>query len=138
MEAKVIWSGKGLQFEGSAGHGSPLQLASALDAGQAGYRPMELLGVGLAGCTAMDVLSILQKKQQDVRDMQVLVHARSVSEHPKVWETVQIEYVITGHHIDPAAVERAMELSSTKYCPAQNMLNKVVKIDLTYRIVEVE
>lgn len=138
MEAKVIWSGNGLQFDGSAVHGSPVHLSSNLDEGQNGYRPMELLGVGLAGCTAMDVLSILQKKQQDVRDLQVLVHARAAAEHPRVWEQVQIEYLVTGHHIDPLAVERAMELSATKYCPAQNMLNKAVRIDLTYRILEVD
>lgn len=138
MEAKVVWSRQGLEFDGFAGAGLPVHLASSMDTGQAGFRPMELMGLSLAGCTAMDVLSILQKKQQDVRDLQVLVHAKAVGEHPRVWNWVQIEYLVTGKNIDPVAVERALELSSQKYCPAQNMINKAVNIELTYRIQEVE
>lgn len=138
MEAKVKWAHKGLEFDGNAGQGHQVHLASGLDVGQSGYRPMELLGVGLAGCTAMDVISILMKKKQDVVDFEVFVHARNAATHPMVWEWVQIEYVVTGRKIDPQAVERAMELSAQKYCPAQNMLNKAVNIELIYRIVEVE
>ncbi len=138
MEANVKWAQKGLEFDGNAGNGIQVHLASAMDVGQAGFRPMELLGVGLAGCTAMDVISILMKKKQDVVGFEVFVHARNADSHPKVWEWVQIEYVVTGRNIDPKAVERAMELSSQKYCPAQNMINKAVNIDLVYRIVEVQ
>ena len=138
MEARVIWNHKGLGFDGSADSGGQVHLSSLLDEGQEGFRPMELLGIGLAGCTAMDVLSILQKKQQQVEDLTVLVHARNADEHPKVWNWVQIEYVVTGSNIDPKAVERAMELSSQKYCPAQNMLGKAVNIELVYRIIDTE
>lgn len=138
MEAKVKWTQKGLEFDGNARDGVQVHLASGLVDGQAGYRPMELLGVGLAGCTAMDVISILMKKKQDVVDFEVFVHARNAETHPQVWEWVQIEYVVTGRNIDPQAVERAMELSSQKYCPAQNMINKAVDIELIYRIVDVE
>ena len=138
MEAKVGWNKQGLLFNGSAGSGGQVNLASALDTGKEGFRPMELLGIGLAGCTAMDVLSILQKKMQDVVDLEVFVHARSAGSHPQIWEWVQIEYVLTGHQIDPSAVERALELSSKKYCPAQNMLNKAVDIELVYRIIETD
>ena len=136
MEAKVIWDHKGMEFEGSAGLGGMGHLASALDEGVTGFRPMELLGIGLAGCTAMDVISILLKKKQDVIDFAVFVHTRNAEEHPKVWNWVQIEYVVTGRNINPEAVERAMELSSQKYCPAQNMINKAVNIELVYRIVQ--
>lgn len=138
MEAKVRWNQKGLEFDGTANTGGQVHLASSLDEGQAGFRPMELLGVGLAGCTAMDVISILIKKKQDVVDFEVFVHARNAGSHPQVWEWVQIEYVVTGRNIDPQAVERAMQLSSQKYCPAQNMINKAVNIELVYRIVEVK
>ena len=136
MEARVIWDHKGMQFDGCADSGSRVHLASALDEGQAGFRPMELLGIGLAGCTAMDVISILMKKQQNVLDFEVIVHTTNAEEHPKVWNWVQIEYIVTGRNIDPHAVERAMELSSQKYCPAQNMISKAVNIELVYRIVE--
>ena len=138
MTAKVTWEGRGLEFDGTASGDMNVKLASGLDEGVSGFRPMELLGVGLAGCTAMDVLSILKKKRQDVVDFEVLVHTRSAQEHPHVWEWVQIEYVISGRSIDSKAVERAMQLSSEKYCPAQNMINKAVDIELIYRIVEVE
>jgi putative redox protein len=138
MLSKVKWKGKGLEFDGSARGDTHVSLASGLDVGVAGFRPMELMGVSLAGCTAMDVISILQKKKQDVVDFEVQVHSRSAQEHPHVWEWVQIEYVVTGRDIDPKAVERALQLSSEKYCPAQNMLNKAVDIDLTYRIINAD
>jgi len=138
MEAIVKWSHRGLEFDGKAGGDVQVHLASGLDDGQAGFKPMELLGVGLAGCTAMDVISILMKKKQDVVDFEVFVHTRSAESHPHVWEWVQIEYVVTGRNLDPLALERAMDLSSQKYCPAQNMINKAVNIELVYRIVEVE
>ncbi len=97
---------------------------------------MELIAIGLAGCTAMDVISILQKKRQDVTAFETRVHARRAVEHPKVFTNIQIEYIVEGRKIDPAAVERAIELSETKYCPAQAMLAKAVKIDHTYTIRE--
>ena len=138
MVAKVVWSKHGLVFDGTAGSGGQVQLASGLDKGQPGFRPMELMGIALAGCTAMDVISILQKKQQDVVNFEVLVHTRSAETQPHVWDWVQIEYVVSGRKIDPTALERAMELSSKKYCPAQNMINKAVDIELVYKIIEVD
>ena len=138
MTVKVKWEGRGLEFDGTASRDEHVSLASGMDEGVSGFRPMELMGVGLAGCTAMDVLSILKKKRQDVVDFEVLVHTRSAQEHPHVWEWVQIEYVISGRSIDSKAVERAMQLSTEKYCPAQNMINKAVDIELIYRIVELE
>lgn len=136
MDAKVTWKNKGLLMSGTADTGSVLDMASSLDEGEAGFRPMELLALGLAGCTAIDVLSILQKKRQDVVDFEVRVHTEAASDYPRVWEVARLEYVITGREIDPKAVERAMDLSKTKYCPAQNMLNKAVEIELSYTIIE--
>jgi putative redox protein len=138
MKGKVKWEGRGLEFAGTAQSGALVSLASGLDVGVQGFRPMELMGVGLAGCTAMDVLSILNKKKQDVVDFEVLVHTRDAQEHPHVWQWVQIEYVVTGRNINPQAVERAMQLSSEKYCPAQNLIKACVEIDLIYRIIEVD
>jgi putative redox protein len=135
MDATLTWKGDGLLLEGTADDThSMVQLASALDEGQAGFRPMELMAIGLGGCTAMDVLSILKKKRQDVIDFKVIVRTQSREEHPHVWAQVHIEYIVTGKDIDPAAVERAMQLSSERYCPAQNMINKAVDINLSYTI----
>lgn len=85
---------------------------------------------GLAGCTAMDVISILQKKKQDVTHFEVKVNADRAKEHPKVFTKIGITFYVTGNEIDPVAVDRAIELSSTKYCPAHAMLGKVVPIEI--------
>ena len=138
MDAKITWKHEGLVFESTADTGGTVPLASALDKDVAGFRPMELLAMGLGGCTAMDVVSILQKKRQDIVDFEVKVYTEKAEDYPQVWTKARIEYVVTGRNIDPSAVERAMDLSRERYCPAQNMLNKAVDIELAYTIVEVE
>ncbi len=89
---------------------------------------MELIAIGLAGCTGMDVISILSKKKQKVTRFEVQVHAEKSTEHPKVFTRIEVEYIVEGEEIDRIAVERAVELSVTKYCPAQAMLMKAVPI----------
>jgi putative redox protein len=128
MDAKVTWQGR-MTFTGSADSNFPVQLGTdpAVGGDNDGLRPMELIAIGLAGCTAMDVISILQKKRQDVTGFEVRVHATRADEHPKVFTHITIEYLIEGRNLDPVAVERAMELSETKYCPAQAMLGKVAR-----------
>ncbi len=139
MEAKVTWQGR-LSFTATADTGFEIPLGADPDVGgdNDGFRPMELIATGLAGCTAMDVISILRKKQQQVTAFEVRFHADQAEEHPHVFTHILIEYLITGHNISSMAVERAIELSTTKYCPAQAMLSKAVKIDSTYRIIEAE
>ena len=138
MDTKVTWQGR-MTFTGSADSGFPVQLGTdpAVGGDNDGLRPMELIALGLAGCTAMDVISILQKKRQEVTAFDVRVHADRAEEHPKVFTHINIEYLIEGRNIDPAAVERAIELSKTKYCPAQAMLGKAAPIELTYKITEI-
>lgn len=133
MEAKVIWKGR-MSFDGSADSGFSIPLGTEPEVGgdNDGFRPMELIAVGLAGCTAMDVISILGKKKQKVSEFEVLVHAERVAEHPRVFSKIEVEYLVTGEEIDPAAVERAVELSETRYCPAQAMLSKAVS--MSYKI----
>lgn len=136
MRVALDWK-NGLSFAGRAeGSGYSLDLSADADIGGAedGFRPMELMALGLAGCTGIDVISILQKKQQDVSGFEVQVNTERREVHPKVWTHILIEYIVTGKNIDPAAVERAIQLSSEKYCPAQNMLKLAVKIDSRYEI----
>jgi putative redox protein len=137
MDAKVTWKGR-MSFSGfgKSGFTVPLGADPAVGGDNDGFRPMELIAVGLAGCTAMDVISILQKKRQDVAKFEVSVITERASEHPKVFTHIKVEYLIEGRGIDPAAVERAIDLSATKYCPAQAMLEKAVKIDHSYQITE--
>ncbi|MEW5986717.1 MAG: OsmC family protein [Chloroflexota bacterium] len=136
MEVAINWE-KGLVFSGTAARaeGDPLPPLVTLD-GHDGLKPIELVALGLVGCTAMDVISILQKKQQDVTGFEVKAHIERSADHPKVYTDVVIEYIVRGRHVNPAAVERAIELSATKYCAVQAMLSKAVPIHHTYRIVE--
>jgi putative redox protein len=139
MDAIVTWD-HGLTFVGTADSGFAVRLGAdpAVGGENDGFRPMELIALGLAGCTAMDVVSILKKKRQELTGFEVEVHAETAPEHPKVFTSIVIEYVVRGRRIDPAAVERAIELSETKYCPAQGMLARVAPIRHAYRIVEDE
>jgi putative redox protein len=139
MNASVTWS-QGMSFTGKAGSGFEVLLGADPEVGGAddGFRPLELMALSLAGCTAMDVLSILTKKRQDVIAFEVSVDAEQAQEFPKVFTRAIITYIITGHAVDEVAVLRAIELSATKYCPAQAMLGKVVPMDLVYEIHEDE
>jgi putative redox protein len=135
MDAKVVWE-QGLRFEGSAdtGYRLPLDASTSVGGSDTGFRPMELIAIGLAGCTAMDVISILMKKRQQVQSFQVEVSAKRAPEHPRVFTHFQIKYRIRGSEIDKNAVERAIELSETKYCPAQAMFDDIADIELSYQI----
>lgn len=139
MDAKVTWS-DGLTFAGTADSGFQVPLGADPEVGGAddGFRPLELILIGLASCTAMDVISILRKKRQDVTHFEVQAHAERADAHPRVFTSIKVTYTITGHAVDPAAVERAIELSETRYCPAQAMLGKVVPIEHTYTIIEAQ
>jgi putative redox protein len=137
MNAKVTWQGK-LSFTGTADSGFEVPLGSdpAVGGDNDGFRPLELMAVSLAGCTAMDVVSILQKKRQDVTDFRVEVDATRTDEHPKVITKAVIEYHVTGKGVDEKAVVRAIELSATRYCPAQSMLAQVFPMELKYFIYD--
>lgn len=139
MDARVTWNGR-MSFTGSAETGFELPIDSDPSVGgdDNGFRPMELIAIGLAGCTALDVISILKKKRQDVREFSVEVSTDRAEEHPKVFTKARILYRVTGKDIDEAAVARAVELSETKYCPAQAMLSQVMPIDHSWEIIRVE
>jgi len=139
MRAQVTWK-NGLSFEASADTGFTLPLGADSSVGGAndGFRPLELMAVSLAGCTAMDVISILRKKQQQVTGFEVKVHADQQGEHPHVFTQAVIEYHLRGQALEEAALRRAIELSALKYCPAQAMLSRVFPISLQYFIYDLQ
>jgi putative redox protein len=139
MNAEVQWKGK-LSFNGTADSGFEVPLGSYPEVGgdDDGFRPMELMALSLAGCTAMDVISILTKKRQQVNDYNVKVKTQRSSEHPKVFTAATIEYHVAGKDVDETAVRRAMELSADSYCPAQAMLAKIIPLELKYFIYDGE
>ncbi|HJT58710.1 MAG TPA: OsmC family protein [Ktedonobacteraceae bacterium] len=132
----TLETGVRFDVEASSGHHVTLD-ASEQDGGQnAGCRPIEMLLVGLAGCTGMDVISILRKKRQQVTGYEVHVRGVRAETHPMMFVEITVEHIVTGYDIHPAAVERAIELSETRYCGAGAMLGKVAHITHTFRIIE--
>ena len=137
MDSKVTWH-DGLHFTGVADSGHDIILDGDPSVGgtDLGSRPLELMLLSLAGCTGMDVISILRKKRQDVTGFEVRTHAERSGTHPKVFTAVTVEYIVTGHNIDAKAVERAIDLSENSYCAAQAMLVKALPIQHSYTIIE--
>ncbi|HSH82101.1 MAG TPA: OsmC family protein [Herpetosiphonaceae bacterium] len=128
---------EGMHFTGEA-DGVRVDLDAGEDAGGsgAGARPMRLLLLSLAGCTAMDVLSILRKKRQQVSGLRVDVDGQRVAHHPRVYSQIALVYRVRGTNINPEAVARAIELSETRYCSVMAMINEVAAITSRYEIEE--
>ncbi|MBI5474417.1 MAG: OsmC family protein [Ignavibacteriae bacterium] len=101
---------------------------------EAAPTPKELLMFAVGGCTAMDVIPILKKKRVPVENVEVIVSGTTREEHPQVFNELHVEYVVYGENINPADVERAIDLSTTKYCSVHAMLSKGVKMTHSYRI----
>ena len=123
----------GMHFVGDAG-GFRVDTDAAESFGGAGRgpQPLRLLLLGVAGCTAMDVISILRKKRQRVSGLVVEARGSRVDEHPKVYRATELVYRVRGEEIDPKAVERAIELSETRYCPAIAMVGQAASIESRY------
>ncbi len=137
MDAKVTWD-HGMTFAGTADSGFTVPLGTSPTVGgeDDGFRPMELMAISLGGCTAMDVISIMRKKRQEITAYEVSVHTENAETHPKVFTSATILYDVTGHNIDEKALRRAIQLSADRYCPAQGMLVQAMPIELVYEIYE--
>jgi putative redox protein len=103
-----------------------------------GASPMELLLASLAGCSGISIISILQKKQEDVTRYEIHVQGVRAEVHPLVFLEITVEHIITGHHVRPRSVERAIELAETRYCGVSIMLGKATQLRHIYRINEAE
>jgi len=138
MDASVVWK-KGMSFTGTAftsNFSLPLGASPKVGGDNDGFRPLELIIVGLAGCTAMDVISILEKRRLQVTAFEVKAHGDQAEEHPRSLTRFQIEYVVSGKGIDREAVERAVELSQTKYCSVAATLRCAGPIETKITILE--
>ncbi|HHZ67893.1 MAG TPA: OsmC family peroxiredoxin [Alphaproteobacteria bacterium] len=101
-----------------------------------GLRPMEMVLLGLGGCTAIDVLHMLRKGRQSITDMRVELDAERADDVPKVFTRIHVHFVLTGAGLDPHKIERAIKLSANKYCSASMMLNKTAEMTHDFEIVE--
>jgi putative redox protein len=131
IEAKVIWV-EDRRFVGQSSSGHGIVVDGSSD--KLGCSPMELLLVGLAGCTAYDVIHILQKKRQAVDGLEVKVAGERADNPPRVYTKLHIEYVFSGHGISAKAVDQAISLSKDKFCSVSAMLEGTAKITTSYQI----
>jgi putative redox protein len=136
-EARVVLKDN-MTFNGTAGSGHALTMDAedASGGSNQGFRPMELLLVAFGGCTGMDVISILRKKRQNVTGLEMNVKGDRADSFPHVYTKVRIEYVVRGRDVRKEAVERAIELTLTKYCSVGATLAKTGTISHSYRIIE--
>ncbi len=137
MKAKITWL-NGRAFVGESGSGHAVIMDGAPEAGgrNIGVRPMEMLLLGLGGCTAFDIVMILEKGREQVTGCEIELDGERAAEDPKVFTHVKITYKLTGKALKPAAVERAVKLSAEKYCSASKMFEKTATIEHAWTIAE--
>jgi len=139
MECRVKWvDNMCFLAETGSGHAVVMDTSPAYGGHNLGVRPMELLLVGMGGCTSVDLVSILRKGRFDVVGCEVAVTGERASETPKVYTQIHVHYRITGRKIPTDRIERAIELSSKKLCSASIMLGKVAAVSYDYEYVEIE
>lgn len=140
MDCKISWLGSdGMAFVGETGSGHLVTMDGAPEGGGPNLapRPMEMVLLGTGGCTAYDVVMILQKSRQDVRGCSVALKAERASQNPKIFTRIEFHFIVTGHNLSPATVERAINLSHNKYCSASTMLAKSAELSHSFEIIEV-
>lgn len=138
MKARVKWvEGMAFMAEADSGHAIVMDGAPDIGGRNLGPRPMEMVLMGAGGCSSIDVVMILQKSRQDVVDCQVELTADRSEDHPKVFTKIHFHFVVKGRKLNPATVERAINLSAEKYCSATIMLAKTAEITHDFEIVEV-
>ncbi|MHB1281489.1 MAG: OsmC family protein [Acidithiobacillus sp.] len=139
MKARVQWMGpEQMSFVAEADSGHALVMDGSVEIGgrNLGPRPMELLLMGLGGCSSIDVVMILQKSRQDIRDCVVELSARRADQDPKVFIGIHLHFVVSGKALDPKRVAHAIDLSAEKYCSASIMLGKTAVITHDYEVRE--
>ncbi len=139
MEAKVKWV-CGRAFMGESGSGHAVIMDGPPDHGgrNIGIRPMEMILLGVGGCSSYDVMDILQKGRHEVSDCVAELTAERVDAIPSVFSKIHLHFKVTGKDLKPAAVERAVKLSAEKYCSASIMLSKSVDITHSFEVIDSE
>ncbi len=138
MATVVKWQG-GMAFKGTTESGHDVLMDAAPEVGgeNKGARPMEMVLLGLGGCTSIDVMMMLQKSQQDVTDYEVEIASERSDSIPKVFTKIHVHFKVSGHGLNPKKVERAVNLSAEKYCSVSKMLEHSVEMSHDFEIIEV-
>lgn len=130
----------GISFDVETGSGFHIVLDSPTSSEEPtrGASPMEMLLVGLAGCSGMDIISILRKKRQEVTAYEIHIHGKRAETHPQVFVEITVEHILTGHNIQPNAVQRAIQLTEERYCGVSATLSKIATMHMISRIIEAQ
>ncbi len=136
MKCRIKWLDH-MSFVGESGSGHSVVMDGASDAGgrNLGVRPLEMLLLGLGGCTAFDVVSILRKSRQQLVDCEVEIEAERADDIPKVFTKIHLHFIVSGRDLDQGKVAKAIDLSADKYCSASRMLEKTAAITHDFEIV---
>jgi putative redox protein len=138
MQVKVKWV-NGVCFVGESESSHSIKMDGPSEVGglNKGMRPMEVLLIGMGGCTSFDVVTILKKSRQKIVDCEALISADRSQNIPKIFTKIHIHFVVKGDHLDKEVVDRAIKLSAEKYCSATIMLSKSVEITHDFEIIDV-
>jgi putative redox protein len=139
MKARIKWI-QDVMFLGESGSGHSVVMDGASEAGgrNLGVRPMEMVLLGLGGCSAFDVMMILKRGREQVTDCVVELDAQRAETDPKVFTKIEMRYVVTGRSLDRKKVERAVSLSAEKYCSASAILAETAEITHSIEIIETQ
>ena len=130
--------GLSLVGKSDSNHWVPLDSIKTFGGAEAGNKPMEMVLIALGGCSAMDVLSILKKMREDVRDFDIELEAERASDHPAVFTKIHLKYVVTGKDLKEENINKAIDLSMNKYCSVTAMLKESVDITWDFSLQEVD
>lgn len=136
MKARIKWV-QDVTFVGESGSGHSVVMDGAPEAGgrNLGFRPMEMLLLGLGGCSAFDVVMILKRGRENVTDCVVEIEAQRAETDPKIFTQITMKYIVTGRKLDESKVARAVKLSAEKYCSASAIIGRTAQIDHTFEVV---
>ena len=137
MNISVNWV-DGLLMVGKSDTGHTITMDGPPESGgeNLGVRPMEMLLLGVAGCTMIDVVTTLKKMRQDLSHLETKINAERATDHPKVFTDIHIQFVVKGKDLDPKKVDKAITLSAEKYCSASIMLGETATITHDFEVVE--
>ena len=139
MKCRIKWLDH-MSFVGESGSGHSVVMDGAPEAGgrDLGIRPLEMMLLGLGGCTAFDVVSILHKSRQQISDCEVEIEAERAETIPKVFTRIHLHFIVSGRALDASKVSRAVSLSADKYCSASRMLEKTATITHDFEVVNLD
>ena len=137
MNLSVNWvDGMLMVGKSHSGHSITMDGPTEIGGDNLGVRPMEMLLLGVAGCTMIDVVTTLKKMRQDLSHCETKINAERANEHPKVFTDIHIHFIVKGKDLDSKKVDKAITLSAEKYCSASIMLGKTAKITHDFEVTE--